>query len=118
MSPSGVRRESFSNRARDSVRAVYRRHQLVRRVGGQENDVAGHQALRRAAGHAQPAAAGHHRVKDGTGHWVDGHAPRLVGDELGHHGARDAAEVEHVGERVHERRSSIAIRLIDQTVMS
>ena len=33
---------------------------------------------------------------------VDREAPRLVGDELGHHGARDAAEVEHVGERVHE----------------
>jgi hypothetical protein len=69
----------------------------VWRVRGQKNDVAGHQALRRAAGHAQPAAAGNHRVKDGTGHGVDGHAPRLVGDELGHHGARDAAEVEHVG---------------------
>src|SRR2546421_9367454 len=57
--------------------------------------------LRRAAGHAQPATARNHRVKDGAGQRVDGHAPRLVGDELGHHGARDTAEVEHVGERVH-----------------
>ena len=75
------------------------------RVGRQENDVTGHQALRRAAGHAQPATPGHYRVKDGARHRVDGQAPRLVGDQLGHHGARDAAEVEHVGERVHGRHS-------------
>jgi len=44
-------------------------------------------------------------MKGGAGHRVDGHAPRLISDELGHHGARDAAEVEHVGERVHEHHS-------------
>src|SRR5436305_3504066 len=81
----------------------------------QQNDIARHQPLSRLPGHLEPYRSRGYGVERRAVREREIESPRLVRVNVGEDAARDAGDIEHVGERVHAARLAVRLRATRHT---
>src|SRR5262245_6024261 len=76
----------------------------------QQHDIARHQALRRLPLHLEPYRSRSHGVERRAVREREIESPRLARVDVREDAARNAGDIEHVGERVHAPRLAVRLR--------